>query len=126
MLAGLAAAAVLSLVGSQVGVRTEPWNGMLPSGLVTLPFTMIGGSMQSAENATGGRIQAVVPATLPASPSLQSVVPWSKAQLCPPPVGAPVVWSAVELSGMKNEPSVAVKTLGDQLAATGTAALPIW
>ena len=79
----------LSLVGSQTGVTTEPWNGMSPR-LVTLPFLMIGRTMQSVE-VFGGRIHAVVPVALPASPSLQSVEPWSKAQLCPPPVGAPVV-----------------------------------
>ena len=80
----------LSLVGSQTGVTTEPWNGMSPR-LVTAPFLMIGRMMQSCE-VFGGRIHAVVvvPPFLPSSPSLQSVEPWSKAQLCPPPVGAPV------------------------------------
>jgi hypothetical protein len=89
VLAGLAASAVLSSVGSQTGVTTEPWNGMSPR-LTTLPFLMTGRTTQSVE-VFGGRIHAVVPAALPASPCLQSVEPWSQAQLCPPPVGAPVV-----------------------------------
>src|SRR5262249_12101982 len=114
----------LSLVVSQTGVTTAPWNGMSPR-LVTAPFLMIGMTMQSCE-VFGGRIQAVVPAAVPASPSLHSVEPWSKAQLCPPPGGAPVLWSVVELSGMKKEPSVEVNTFGDQLAATATGAMPIW
>jgi hypothetical protein len=42
--------------------------------LVTLPFLMIGRTMQSVE-VFGGRIHAVVPAALPASPALQSVEP---------------------------------------------------
>src|ERR1700724_2378182 len=45
---------VLSLVVSQTGVTTEPWNGMSPR-LVTLPFLMTGRTMQSVE-VFGGRI----------------------------------------------------------------------
>jgi hypothetical protein len=68
----------------------------------------------------------------------QHVEPWSKFQLCPPtaatgnparplPFNATVLtsfgslFSKVELSGMKTDPAVAVKTCGDMFASDGAA-----
>src|SRR5215470_4407178 len=70
----------------------------------------------------GGICHAVgVPPAGPVSVSLQSVVPWSNTQLCPPPVDGCVgsLCSKTELSGMKIDPVVPVKTPGDQFVAGG-------
>src|SRR5215475_7991957 len=92
--------------------------------LVTLPFLTTGRTMQSVA-VFGGICQPVdspVFESLPTSVSLQSVEPWSNTQLCPPPVSgsAGLLCSCTEVSGMNTEPAGAVKTLGDQLAATAT------
>src|SRR5471032_3229567 len=94
--------------------------------LVTRPPLMIGRTTQS-DAVFGGMFHPVarpVTGSTPVSVSLQSVEPWSNTQLCPPPVSgwAESLCSLTEVSGMKIEPAVPVKTFGEKLAAVETIA----
>src|SRR5262249_35826385 len=63
----------------------------------------------------------------PVSVTLQSVEPWSKTQLWPPPVSGldGSLCSKTEVSGTHTEPVVPVNTPGDQLFAFATGGCPI-
>jgi hypothetical protein len=142
--------AVASAVGSQVGMMAWLVNGVMPKpvrviwlfisltiGSTTQSVTVFGGMAQPEGAPVGGAPVTAV------SIALQVEEPWSNAQLCPPTAAtgnpamplpfnamvlgptAELLFSKLELSGMKTDPAVPVNMFGDMFANDGATVLSV-